>query len=396
MAWGEINIMNQREMFAKAALEGSLSMAELCRQYQISRPTGYLWVKRYKEKGRLGLINMSRAPHNQPLKTPPALVKPVIQLRIDRPTWGPNKIRARLALDQPDVKWPSTTTIGNHIESHGLVVPRKYRTRVPGRTSPLSHCHHPNDVWCMDFKGWVLTADGQKFDPFTLTDADTRFIIKCAKLPSNDVEHVWGILDKAFREYGLPKVIRSDNGAPFAAMGPGRLSRLSVMIIKAGVTPEWIDPGKPQQNGRHERMHLTLQQDTQNYPRRTISEHSNEVNKFVYDFNYRRPHEALGQVPPGMLYTKSTRQWHGMLKAPEYPSNYEVRKVRSSGNITWRYTDIFLGRCLNQEYVSIIETADDIHEIRYGPVILGIINKNNEFIVPGRKKKDRKPNPENG
>lgn len=385
MAWGEAKVEDKRKEFIYKFEEKIHSFTGLCRQYEISRPTGYKWVERFKEEGLEGLHDKSRAPSHQAFKTDDILVQQIIGLRIQQPTWGPKKVLGYLKRHYPNTAWPSTTTIGNIFDRNGLTVCRKYRRRVPARTVPLAHCQQPNDVWCADFKGWFLTSDGQKCEPFTLTDACSRFLIRCKKLDFNRGEYVWGVLDAAFREWGLPLYLRHDNGPPFATCAPGRLSQLSVKLVKAGVMPEWIEPGKPQQNGRHERMHLTLKNEAATPPADNLDLQQIRFEEFQDYYNFTRPHEALNQDTPGNVYRPSIRTWDGCLRSPEYSTEYEVRKVMKCGCISRRGKHLFISEILYREHVGIIEQEDGIFRVEYGPIILGTIDQSNTFKVPENK-----------
>jgi putative transposase len=388
MAWGEVKVMEQRKSFIKDFQEEKLSFAEICRRYEISRKTGYKWVNRYQKDSLNGLENLSRAPKTQPGATNDNLVKQILALKHLRKNWGPKKILVELEKITPHVEWPSATTIGNILDKHGLVIRRKYRKKFPKATSPLIDGEHSNDVWCMDFKGWSTTKDGLKFDPFTLTDKRTRFLLRCLKLDENDTEHVWAVLEQAFREHGLPLYLRSDNGPPFAANTAGRLSRISVKLIKAGVTPQWIDPGKPQQNGQHERMHRTMKEEGIIPYLLTLDEQKMKLREFKDYYNFQRPHEAIGQKCPGDIYGPSPRIWSGKLNPIEYTGDYKVGKVRSGGKMCWKGVDVFISRCLEGEYVGIKENEESKLEVYFGPIILGTL-VNHELTFernPSRKK----------
>lgn len=382
MVWGEILVEDCRKKFIDACLKGELSMAELCRLYDISRKNGYKWLNRYKIEGDLCLKDRSRAPLKQALKTESDVEQQILEVRYQYNKWGPKKILAFLKDTYPDLVWPSMTTIGNLLNKKGLAVPRKRRHRVPGKTTALSICEQPNDVWCADFKGWFLTGDGNKCEPFTLTDNSSRFLLRCQKLNKNDTDHVWGILETAFREYGLPLFLRHDNGSPFATCGAGRLSTLSIKLIKSGVIPEWIDPGKPQQNGRHERMHQTLKKETAMPPEATLEKQGIRFKEFIHYFNYIRPHEAITQKTPGSLYRISEREWNGVMKSPEYPPEYIVRKIRFCGSMKFKGNEIFVGNALTGEPVGLKENEEGTFTMYYGPIILGDISRENKFIKP--------------
>jgi transposase InsO family protein len=392
MAWGEIKVVEQRQLFIEAYLKDKESIAVLCRQYSVSRKTGYKWIRRYEQEGSMGLRDRSRAPLNQRGATDPKLVNRIIKARQKQPTWGPKKIYASLVEKHPAEEWPSTTTMGKIFDRSGLTVRRKYRKRFPVVDEPLAHCQETNYIWCADFKGWNVTSDGHKCGPFTLTDAYSRFILRCVHLNLNDTGHVWAVLEAAFREYGLPLFIRSDNGPTFATNGDGRLSLLSVKLIKIGIIPEFIEPGKPQQNGRHERMHLTLQQEGM-FPELTLEEQEMEFLRFLEYFNFERPHEALGQKSPGNIYQPSPRVWNGRLRSPEYSNNYKVGKVRSCGKMNWAKGEVYIGRALEGEPIGVIENEEGKLLAYYGPIYLGVITRDNELEIerrPARKRRVRR------
>jgi putative transposase len=376
MAWKEVHVEDQRKLFIKQFELGKYSIAELCRQFEISRPTAYKWINRYEELGFEGLLSQSRAPTTQANATPNEVIDEIISLRGKYFTWGPKKIKAFLERHYPSIDWPSTTTIGNILTKHGLVTPRKLRRRLAAKVNSLSDCEKSNDLWCLDFKGWHITKDGHKFDPFTLTDTHSRYLLACVKLPLNNADNVWGVLERCFRDFGLPLYLRSDNGPPFATSSPGRLSRLSVKLIKAGVMPEWIEPGNPQQNGQHERMHGVLEKEGM-LSSLCLKEQQIKLNEFVDYYNNIRPHEALGQKLPSDIYTRSTRVWNGRLISPEYPSDYKVGRVKSCGKMCYNGKEIYIGRVLSDEPVGIKQNELGLFEVYYGSVFLGIIKENN-------------------
>lgn len=389
MAWKESSVKNQRKLFIDCYVDNKFSIAELCRQFDISRPTGYKWIERYELEGIEGLVDQSKAPIVQVNATSPLIIDDILEVKFKYPNWGPKKIRGYLVCKEPTVPFPSITTISNILAKNGLVKPRKFRKRFPEKSTPLSHANMSNSVWSVDFKGWWITKDGHKCDPFTLTDNYSRYILRCLKLDGNDFNHCWAILDAAFREYGLPNFMRHDNGPPFATASAGRLSRLSVNLIKAGVIPEWIEPGNPQENGRHERMHGTLAQEAV-YPDLNLKEQQLALAKYVDYFNYERPHEALGQVTPGSIYTPSLRSWNGRLVPPEYSKEYSVAKVASCGKFSWKGHSVYVGRVLSAEPIGLKEADNGTIEAYYGEIFLGTLTNNYELEVlrrPGRVKK---------
>jgi putative transposase len=372
MGWMETCAMDERMRFVMAIERRDETLAAVCRRFGVSRKTGYKWLARYDEEGVEGLIERSRAPLNHPQTVSAAIAEFCLQVRRRHPTWGPVKVRRWLADKMPGTKWPAVSTIGELFDREGLTVKRRLRRRGPPSSAPFAHCGTANDVWCMDFKGWFLTGDGTRCEPLTLSDAHSRYLLRCQVLGRNDDDHVWPVLDAAFREFGLPKALRSDNGAPFASPGVGGLSRLSVKVIKAGVMPERIAPGKPQQNGRLERLHLTLLQDTANPPARSLRQQLERFKDFQCLYNEERPHAALGNDTPAKHYDVSPRTWDGTLREPEYGSDNAVRRVRHNGEIKWRGNTIYIGTALVGEPIALTENANG-WTVSYGPIPLGTI-----------------------
>jgi putative transposase len=391
MAWGEIKVEDQRLQFCMSVANGIITLSEGCRQFNISRPTGYEWLKRYNLYGEEGLKNRSSARLSQNHETSEFIKEQILVIKHEYVNFGPKKIHAKLKERYPCIDWPGTTTIEKILSKNGLTKKRKLRRRLAAITSPLNVAEEVNDIWCMDFKGWSLTADHFKFDPFTLTDQYSRYLLRALKLDFNTLEHVWPLLDCAFREYGLPRVIRSDNGPPFATTAPGRFSLLAVCLVKAGVMPEWIDPGNPQQNGSHERMHLTMKQECISLDL-TKQEQSRKLEKFQEYYNFERPHEAIGQKIPGSLYVPSKRIWTGKLKSIEYSSDYMVSgKVGSCGKMSWKNKSIYISRVFVGERLGIKEGQNGLG-VYFGPYFLGILNSGNELEVTRResRKKNKK------
>ena len=316
MPWKETRVVDERTRFVLAAEAGEEPMAAVCRRFGISRQHGYKWLERWRAEGVAGLADRSRAPLNHPQAVAAELIEACLDVRRAHPTWGPVKVRAWLERRRPSRPWPAASTIGALFDREGLTVKRRLRRRGPPG-GPLFAAGTANDVWTIDFKGWFRTGDGTRVDPLTLSDACSRYLLRCQAVAHPDTEHVWPILDAAFREYGLPLRLRSDNGPPFATVGAGGLSRLAVRVIKAGVTPERITPGKPQENGRHERMHLTLLQDTAAPPAASLRAQQKRFRKFQADYNEERPHAALGGATPADRYAPSPRRWDGVLRTPE-------------------------------------------------------------------------------
>ena len=351
--------VDKRMRFVTAVEVGQETMTALCRRFGFSRKTGYKWLERYRLDGIEGLSERSRAPREHPRAVSAAIAERCLAVRRAHLTWGPVKVRAWLERNDPEVVWPAASTIGELFDREGLTIKRKLRRHCPPLSTPFAACNSANAVWCIDFKGWFLTGDGTHCEPLTLSDAYSRYLLRCQPLGRTDTEHVWPVLDAAFREFGLPLRLRSDNGPPFASTGTGGLSRLAVKVIKAGVRPERIAPGQPQQNGRLERLHLTLLRDTANPPARSLREQLGRFRDFQRVYNEDRPHAALGNATPAEYYGRSPRRWDGILREPEYPDEAALRRVHRNGAIRWRGAEIYLSEALVGEPVGLIERSEE-------------------------------------
>jgi transposase InsO family protein len=280
---------------------GLWTMAELCRIYGIARETGYYWWRRYRRGGLEGLRDLGRAAQRHPNQTPAAIEQAVLELRRAHMTWGPRKLKRVLERDDGERPWPAASTMGTMVAREGLVVPRKKRRRAPPYTQPFASADAPNRVWCADFKGWFRTADGERIDPLTLSDACSRYLLRCQAVEKADTQRVQAIFEAAFREHGMPQAMRTDNGAPFASRAIAGLSRLAVWWMKLGIVPERIAAGHPEQNGRHERMHRTLKQETASPPTTNRRAQQRAFDRFRQQYNQVRPHEALAMQTPAAL-----------------------------------------------------------------------------------------------
>jgi len=371
--------MDERVMFIADYLRDELSVAELCRRYEISRKTGYKWLERYDDEGIVGLKERSHAPHDCPHRMSEAVAEAVVGVRTSHPSWGPRKVRAWLLDHRPLGYWPAASTMGELFDQRGLTIRRKRRRCVPP-SAPFQDCLAANDIWSVDFKGWFRTADGQRCDPLTLSDGHSRYLLRCQAVERPSGTFVWPVFDAAFREFGLPKTMRSDNGPPFASCAAGGLSQLSVRLIKAGVIPERIEPGKPQQNGRLERFHLTLKRETASPPAANHRAQQRRFDAFRTLYNEERPHEALKQTPPARHYAASLRRYSGRLREPDYPDDCVVRRVRSNGEIKWHGELIFISDVLVGEPVACEETDAGNWCLRYGPIELGSIDHRSRLV----------------
>lgn len=355
MPWQESRAMDQRLRFVVDCLSGDETMTELCEAYGISRRVGYKWLNRYKVEGAAGLAERSHAPLRHGRRTAPELAEKIIELRRARPTWGPRKLLAKLAALHPHLAWPSHSTAHEILKQAGLVSARRLHRRPPRRLGELTAPERPNHVWAIDHKGWFQLGDGERCEPVTLADSYSRFLLALSAGSGTSAAQTRPVLERAFREYGLPEVIRSDNGPPFAAPGVTGLSALSVWWIKLGVRPERITPGKPQQNGRLERFHATLAEAIRPAaPDRPAQRR--RFDAFRRDYNEERPHEALGQIPPVKFYAASPRSMPAVPPEPDYPTGFVVRQVRGNGEMKWRGRMLYVSSALAGEPVALEET----------------------------------------
>ena len=299
----------------------------------------------------------------------------VLEIRRRYPNWGPAKLRARLQREAPEVVWPSASTIGEMLKRAGLTVPRKHSRKAPPSQSPLQPAAGANQVWCADFKGWFRCGDGSRCDPLTITDGYSRYVLRCQAVERMNERSVRGVMEAAFREFGLPGAMRTDNGEPFASVGLGGLSRLSVWWIKLGIRPERIPPGKPQHNGRHERMHRTLKQATARPPAAHLRGQQEAFDRFRQEYNWDRPHAALQMKTPAEFYTVSHRSYPSRLAEPEYHDDWEVRRVGQCGRMRWWSENVFIGKAFSSESIG-MEPIDDGHwRVWFFDYPLGLLNE---------------------
>jgi putative transposase len=375
--------MSQREKFIDLVLERRYPVIELCNAFGISEKTGYKWIGRFEREGRPGLADRSHAPHMAPHQLPRSVKKAVISLRELHPSWGPRKLRAALARKEPDMPWPAASTIGELLRREGMVLSRRRRASIGKRLdTQLTVASAPNHVWSTDFKGEFRLGSGPYCYPLTVLDAKSRYLLGCTALFSTASLPVQLVFTRLFQKYGVPEVIRSDNGVPFASPNAlGQLSTLSVWWIRLGIRPERILPGCPQQNGQHERMHKTLKAEATRPPSDTLSEQQRRFDRFVREYNTDRPHEALGQELPATSYSPSPRSFPARLPRLEYPANVEVRLV-SKGMAAWRGKTVWLTKSLDGQEVGFERTDTDIWNINFGPLLLGTYHDPSNTFLP--------------
>lgn len=389
MPWKETCSMDERMKFIGWYLQHEWSMAALCRAFGVSRKTGYKLVRRYLELGLEGLKDMSRAPHYHPNAVSVDVEQHIVAARAQHPTWGPKKLRAWLQRQDSATRWPAASTIGEILSRYGLVAPRRRSRKTTVYRQPLLGCDVPNAVWSADLKGWFRTGDGVRCDPLTITDNYSRFLLRCQAVNPADYETIQPIFEAAFREYGLPIAIRTDNGPPFATTTVGGLSRLSIWWLKLGIVPERIEPGKPAQNGRHERMHRTLKQETASPPQPTRRRQQQAFDYFRWEYNEDRPHEAIGQHTPASLYMRSPRPYPLIIPEIIYPDDMAVRSVKSQGDISWKNRHVYLSETLAGELVGLRQISDRLWDIYFGPIKLAQLDTHEYQLIhmPRKRKK---------
>ena len=372
MAWSETVEMS-RVKFIVDLKSDLYPMTELCEKHGISRKTGYKWKERFGQEGLEGLRDRSRAPKHSPRQTAPEVSERLLELRRQHPSWGPRKLLAWLKKHEPEQGWPRASTVGGVLKRAGLVGACRRRAARSGPAAVArTEASGPNEVWTSDFKGEFRTGDGRLCYPLTVVDGFSRFVLVIQGLSSVAASGAWPVFERAFREYGLPQVIRTDNGNPFASSSAlAGLSRLSVRWIRLGIALERIQPGHPEQNGRHERMHRTLKAETARPPAANAMGQQELFDRFRQEYNEQRPHEALGQRPPSELYQSSNRPYPGRLPQPEYPGHYEVRAVSRGGEIKWRGRFLFLSAALSGERVGLEEYEDGLWAVYFGALRLG-------------------------
>jgi len=384
--------MEQRKEFVEAAIRGEHSFTELCRRFGISRKNGYKWLDRYRIELALphrdvSFADRSRRPHRSPTAISAEVEAAIVDLRKQRPHWGPKKLRVVLGKQNPELALPSESTFAAVFKRHGLVRPRRKRTKTPPYTAPLGHASHPNALWSIDFKGDFAIGAARCY-PLTVTDSYSRFIIACVALPGTGTVAVKRALHRVFDEYGLPDAIRTDNGCPFSSRGVAGLSTLSVWWHKLGIRHERIDPGHPEQNGRHERMHLDLKRETTDPPARSLVKQQPRFDQFRARFNQERPHEALGQRTPHEFYEVSSRRlpepWWG--KDFEYDMEAETPRVTRDGHVATHRGSFFLSSTLAHQLVEI-----DWYQRHRARVLFGTLNLGELVAKPGRRQLKFRP-----
>ena len=369
MDWNQSTMYEQRVRFILEVQQRTFSFAESCRRYSISRAAGYKWWTRFLAEGFEGLHDRSHRPHHCPHAISEPIVEHVVDLR-QRYGWGSRKIRKLTA--EKFGSAPARRTIDRIFERYDLITKKRRRSGKPGHPGkPLTPMDESNAVWTVDFKGQFKMLNGRYCYPLTIQDGFSRFLLECRGLYSTSIELAKPVFIRTFREFGLPAVIRSDNGTPFASIGLARLTRLSAWWIRLGIRPETIEPGKPQQNGRHERIHRTLKREATRPPKANLRAQQRHFNDFRRTFNHIRPHEALDDATPNSVYRSAPRAYPDVLPPLEYPEHFEVRKVSTNGGIRWHSRWINISSALGNEFIGLEPIGPALWQVYFGPTTLG-------------------------
>lgn len=354
-------------------LEGEDTFSELCESFEISRKTGYKWVKRYEEYGVNGLQDRSRAPLSHPQLVSEEVVRLILNARLKHPRWGPKKLLVIISRQFPRVALPAASTVGEILRRNEMTRPRKrIRRSVPNREK-LRTFDGPNRIWCADYKGH-FPVDGKRCHPLTISDGYSRFLLRCQALRSPLFSVTKKQFELTFREFGLPDAIRTDNGPPFSSLAPAGLSQLSVWWIRLGIYPERIKPGRPDQNGRHERMHGTLKAETARPPHSSFRAQQSAFDYFREEYNHERPHEALDQEVPAAWYKPSERQFPARLPEIEYPEHFHVQHVYPNGVLSFSGVQFYISGTLANESIGLEELGNDRWKAYFGDLPLGILD----------------------
>ncbi len=381
MPWKETSVMDERMRFIGRLLSGE-KMAPLCREFGISRVTGYKIWNRYEKDGAQGVYNRSRAPHKHPNQIPFEVEQLIVRLKKEKPKWGAPKIRELVSRKYPGIKLPATSTVHCVLDRHGLVSRKSKRNKYRAVATYLSTPKEPNDLWCTDFKGQFRMGNNNYCYPLTLSDQISRFVISCEALSTTEADPCFAVFEEAFQEYGLPLAIRSDNGTPFASGNSAwNLTRLSVWWIRLGIKLERIKPGHPEQNGRHERMHRTLKFEAIKPAAPNLLQQQERFYSFIEEFNFERPHQALDMKCPADVHKKSSRPYQG-LPDVTYPGYDRSLLISNCGRVCMGKRKVHISRALANQPVGLRVVDDGIWQVDFMSYPLGFFDEETNKFAP--------------
>jgi len=376
MPWKETTTMEQKIEFICEWRTGKYTITELCKNFEISRPTAYKLISRFEKEGFEGLKERSRTPNNHPNSTSKNIVDGILKLKKKHPRWGAKKIRKLMFNDFTENEIPSVVTVHNILKKHGLVCPQKRLRRVKP-VYPIFNPKECNEVWSADYKGKFLMGNKIYCHPLTIADSKSRFLFTAKGHYKETLKNAKAEFTKVFRIYGIPKQLHTDNGSPFGSVRAiQRFTRLSYWFIELGITPVFSDPAHPEQNGRHERMHRDLKAACAKPSAYDLKAQQRRLNHFVKEYNHIRPHEALGMETPASVHSFSTRPFPEKIPNFDYNSNLKILKVTQNGAIRWKsYYWVYLTAALKGKYVGIEELGNGIWKVYYRDVFLGYFNE---------------------
>jgi putative transposase len=373
MPWQECRKMDERMRFVARLLDGE-KMAGLCREFDVSRKTGYKIFSRYRDCGLHGLTDRSRRPYRQANRLPFQIESLIVQLKKEHPSWGAPKIREKIRRRNLGVALPAISTVHAVLDRHGLVTRGRQRNHYRAEGTGLSTPIHPNDLWCADYKGEFMLADRRYCYPLTITDSVSRYLLVCDALETTREIYAFAVFERAFKDFGVPRAIRSDNGVPFASNSAFfGLSKLSVWWLRLGIGIERIRPGNPQQNGRHERMHLTLKREATKPPGRNFLQQQAKFDEFIHEYNQERPHQGLGMKYPAELYRPSARPYAGLPEL-EYPFHDRTVTVTQCGRLCLGARKINLSAVFAGQIVGVREVSEKIWMVSFMHYDLGFFD----------------------
>ncbi len=387
MPWKVTHIMDQKLSMITDHLSGNYSPTELARIYSVSRKTIYKWIERYSQNPQHGLVDRSRAPHRRPTKVPDAIKQTIIETKLRYPHLGPKKVMNYLRRTYTDRHWPADSTAGIILDRAGLVRPRRRKARVAPNVLPFAACDAPNRVWSADYKGDFALGDRSRCYPLTVSDNYSRYLLACQSLPNTRYVYAKAVFERLFFRYGLPAAIRTDNGSPFASTAFGGLSRLSAWWIRLGIRAERIEKAKPNQNGRHERMHRSLKHGAINPARYSLAAQQKAFDRYRDQYNTIRSHEALNNHVPADIYRPSHRSLPSKLARIDYATDFDVRTVRHNGQIKWQGRSIYLSQVLAKQPIGFKQISERRWSIYYSFYLLGYWNQAKQRLEPIKPEK---------